>query len=282
MCRELYLYCWLRQKRVSGVWKNIKSEKALIAKELGVSENSIRKYLKTLKRIGFIYYKNGYLYINCMHRHLKHLEIAKFRKHYRRNSVISLTCTIKSVKEHFLAVSLKNQRITQLFKVKSDTLDRCGKPTLKLVKEGNLNDQGVLQVIAERGLRTFSMDSVGISRGGISKLMNRQSEMTGSRWVKRLISADLIASDERRRVFICNGDNNALQAIRDNNPKGVYYLRGNEIFKRSMNEIKFHEPELNRLLFSDSNIKLSTIIGKVSGIKVKGKKDNIPNPYTSI
>lgn len=256
LSREIFFYSWLKTQQTSGVFKNIKSEKKLIADAFGVSENTIRKYLGTLKRYGFVKIdKKGYLRLRSSYKMVRDLGISYYEVRYRKNPLVEFKCSVKDCKDYFLAEVLKDKRAKQIHSIKKVAIDKLqSKPSRKLVRNNKLDTDGVKTLLEENGLRFSDLEEqIGISRLGIANAINCKTATTGSRWVERLIKKNLIVGEVARVKEVCRGGYDTLQQVRSYDSDGVYFVKHMFVYKKMTNLIKFKDKNLNGLIWNKVN-----------------------------
>ncbi len=253
LSREVFFYSWLKSQQPSGVFKNIKSEKKLFAKQLGISENTVRKYLGTLKKNGFLRYNaRGYMILKSSYKMVNNLGISYYRVKHRRNPMVSITCSLKDSKLHFLAFVLRDKRSKQISSIKNYALDKFhSKTTKELVKKNRFDTEDVAVLLDENGLRLEDLNRrVGISRMGIASYINCKTATTGSRWVRRLISSGMLVGEVSRVIDMYKGGYDVLSMLRKIDENGVYFIKGMHIYKKLTNLILFDDKDLNSVTWT--------------------------------
>ena len=254
--KEFFFHSYLKSQRTSGVWKNIKSEKVLLANQLGVSESTIRRLIKSLCRLEMAQINDkGHLILKSMNKIGRDTKTHK-GKHYKRVQKINIECSIKDVKEHFSLFSLEKHRGQQIFKIKDSYLSKINsKPSMELIRSGKLSQNEVKCLFGEHGLRSDKMiDDAGISRLGISKMIGKKNPMAGSRLIYNLFAKGLIKGDTERLERVGLGDKTRLDMMSSKFPNRCYFLKKGVIYRKRINILVFNNESLNSITWDKDTI----------------------------
>jgi len=232
-----------------GIILDITKRYSFFANKLGISESNLRSKVKFLIKNGLIEKKNNNLYFSSFNKIKEKFKI-KTQKGYKLayKNPKELEVILKTL---VLEENLHTQEFKLKEKILSEELKKFGKieakSTRKKIKRylrkylSHLTEKykkRELQNSNDNLLRNKRINTdLTLSRNKIANSFGRKSKSTGSRFINKAKSLDLVLEDKKRVEKVRS--NVSYKIIRYMELDSSYFIFKNNLYKRMSNELTF-------------------------------------------
>lgn len=252
--KMLIVFYQLKSLYVGGIIHDYTKKYNVIAEKFGISSSKLRSYISILLKMGWVYKdKNKSLVIRSKKMLSEAYGVSKYCYKIKIDVINDLenvirTLVIKENQEkqvHLLKKKLVNRQLDKEGRASSSKILARQTKIIKKYVNNNFENLVEKEKIRLRGIGfhdncTKLIDEINklnpfisTSRFNVSKILNRRSKSTGSRYVKKLLDKNYLYSDTTNSIVIDNNRNymdiftyNTILLEKYNKYYHIFYKKG--------------------------------------------------------